>query len=183
MAKRRKLLLLGALATAAVIAVGSMAVVAFAANPKVAQVQYSAPFVCGWVPPDLPANHVDVKPGNYATAIDIHNHTDFGVAGSMRVALHYKLGEAWPPRIPLVNFGVANRRVLELDCADIWAAAKMEPGTFVKGAIRIGLSEPLAIAGIYTSQTHNNDESGPDAGAGHSIDVEWIPPMQSPIDL
>ncbi len=142
-------------------------------------VQYSIKFVCGWLPPVPPQDDQFLKPGDYATAINIHNPNTSGVVrGAKRVALHYRMGTTPPPVITNFAFTVANRRVLEIDCQDIWFMAGVPSGTFLKGMVHVGLDEELPIAAVYTSQTHNNDLTGPDPGAGHSIDVEYVKPFR-----
>lgn len=151
-------------------------VVGTSADPGTLAVQYSAPYICGWLPPVPPQDDRHAKPGDYATAINVHNPLDGPVFGSFRIALWGPPGAPAPPRFPFVNFGIARDRVVQIDCTEIWARLNLPSGTFVKGAIHIGLSTQLPVAAIYTSQTHNNPEAGPDPGAGHSIDIEQIEP-------
>ena len=176
MSTRRNIAILGIAAAVATV-VGLTYAVASAANPKFAPVQYSAPFVCGWLPPVPPQDDQHLKPGDYATAINIHNHTSVNVNGSWQMGLLYRDGGGVPPAIQFVDISVRNRRVLEIDCVEIWARAGLPPGTFFSGALFIGLDQQLPIAGIYTSQTHVDPALGPDAGAGLSIDVESILPF------
>ncbi len=171
---------MGVVAAVVVLTAGTLTAVALAAGPKDAAVQYSAPFVCGWVPPADEFNVPPVKPGNYATAINIHNPTTLVIQASKRVALHYRMDEPQPPSIPFHNFTIGRNRVLEVDCNDIWAMVGVPPETFLKGALHIGLPQPLPVAAIHTSQTDINFNllDPPDAGAGISIDVEHILPFQ-----
>ncbi len=148
-----------------------------AADPGAFDVQYSAPFICGWLPPVPPQDDQHAKPGDYATAIDIHNYTRTWIKGSKRVAIHYRMGTPAPPLVPWFRFRIAPLRVLQVDCTDIWAMAGLPPGTFVKGAVHIGLEQELPMAGIYTNQTHVDPLAGPDPGAGTSVDVEHILPF------
>ena len=68
--------------------------------------------------------------------------------------------------------------VLEIDCADIWSMAGVSPGTFLKGVVHLGLVQDLPVIAVYTSQTNNDaPDSLPNAGAGVSIDVEYIEPF------
>jgi hypothetical protein len=145
--------------------------------PHAAPVQYSAPYICGWLPSVVPQEDKHAKPGDYATAINIHNPTLSNVAGSARVAVFYPPGGAAPPVFPAFAFTVYRFRVLEIDCVEIWRSLELPPGTFTKGAVHIGLQIELPMAGIYTSQTHPDPAGGPDPGAGISIDLETITPF------
>lgn len=194
MRNRGRWFLLAALMTVMAVIAGGATAVAFqtrdrggvvespdAANPEQNPVQYSVKFVCGFSHTEEFNN--GVKPGNYATAVNIHNHTTNGVNGGVRVALHYNLSEAVPPLQPAVPFTVALRRVREVDCSDIWAMVGVPPETYLKGMLHIGLSQPLSVWAVYTAQTDIDPtpELPPDPGAGISIDVEQVFPIQAPL--
>jgi hypothetical protein len=195
MSRSRWILLVGLMSVVALIASGATAAVAFQdradkgdvieapdiANPEQNSVQYSVKFVCGWLPPVPPQDDQWLKPGDYATTINIHNHQTNTVSGGYRVALFYRIGSPSPPAVAAVPFNIFRRTVGSIDCVSIWAAAGLPPGTFVEGAVHIGLSQPLSVWAVYTSQTHNDPALGPDGGAGHSIDVEQVVPIQAPI--
>ena len=148
-----------------------------ASNPAVYPVQYSVKFVCGFVQDDTQAG---VKPGNYATAINIHNHVPRIVQGGKRVALHYRMGTTAPPIQTPFGFTIRSLRVLEVDCIDIWAMVGVPPHTYLKGMMHIGLGEPLPVTAVYTAQTTLDPLLPPNSGAGISIDVEQIVPIQAP---
>lgn len=173
---RRRWLILGTVAGVVGLLAGTLSVIALA-NPKTRPVQYSAPFVCGWLPPVPPDLDQHLKPGDYATSISIDNHTGTNVFGSKRVHLQYRMGTPPPPVVPSVNLSVVKNRVLEIDCIDIWGMAGVPPGSFIKGAVHIGLGQQLPVAATYAVQTHTDPNIGPDPGAGISIDVEHIPPL------
>ncbi len=145
-------------------------------------VQYAVKYVCGWLPPVPPDLDQWLKPGNYATSINIYNHNPNGVVGgAKRVSLQYRMGNPPPPIITNFAFTVANRRTLTIDCVDIWSMAGLPPGSFVEGTLHIGLNVELPVTAVYTSQTHDDPNLGPGAAAGHSIDVERILPLPGPI--
>jgi hypothetical protein len=147
--------------------------------PEAEPVQYSVKFVCGLVP--FTGDHqAPLNPGNYATAVNIHNYTAATVSGSYRIALHYRDGDPTPPIIGTKNINPKKFRTLEIDCVNIWSKVGLPPGTFVKGMLHIGLAQNLPIAAVYTAQTNLSDPVmpvPPDAGAGISIDVENISPF------
>lgn len=186
MTRSRRLLLLGVLVAVTALVAGTLAVAALAQSksdapstqvPGQAAVQYSVPFICGWLPPVPPDLEQHAKPGDYATAINIHNPTTTRIVIEKQVALHYRMGSPAPPAIPSVKARIDKVRVLQIDCVDIWAMAGLPPGSFVKGAVHLGMPVELQVAAIYTSQTHDDPNAGPGPAAGHSIDVEIITPF------
>ena len=160
---------------AGIVAVLALAAVpAEAANPVASPVQYSVKFVCGFVPV---GEEEPVKPGNYATAINIHNYTTTNLNVEMLVALHYRAGSGPPPLVPFRTSRAYKYRTLEVDCVDIWGMVGTQPGAFLKGMLHLGMPTPLAVAAVYTSQTNLGPGAGLDPGAGISIDVEYVAPF------
>ena len=146
-------------------------------GPNDSPVQYMVKFVCGWVPKNEPgtAPH-PVKPGNYATAINIGNHSPDRHIIIKRVLLHYREGTQPPPITKYKRAWLYPWRVLEIDCVDIWNLAGLAPETFVKGMVHIGTPVEFPVAAVYTAQTNLKDPPL-DAGAGISIDVEQYRPF------
>ena len=145
-------------------------------GPETYTFQYMVKFVCGFVPPPTGDEHPPVKPGNYATAINIGHP---GTGGSLvpmasRVLPHYSRGEPYPAIVKPVAGYVARFRVLEIDCNDIWAAADVTAGSFLKGMVHVGVEEELEVVAVFTAQTNITGAGTPNAGAGISIDVEYI---------
>ncbi len=171
--KRRRMLAVGMVAGVVILVAG----VAAAINPGNAPVKYSAPFICGWLPPVPPDLDQHAKPGDYHTAIMIHNHTGTNVTAGKQVMLSFRMGAPPAPPTPFFNASIPFRRTLQIDCVDIWAMAGVPPGSFVKGHLLIGLNQPLPVSATYTSQTHDDPNVGPGPAAGHSIDVEQIFPI------
>ncbi len=62
------------------------------------------------------------------------------------MALHNRIGEPSPPAVPWHNFNIDGGGVIEIDCVDIWAAAGLPGGTFVTGAVHIGLDTQGGVA-------------------------------------
>ena len=146
--------------------------------PDTYPVQYFVKFVCGFVPPPgaTGAEVPPVKPGNYATAINIDNHTRSKHIIAKRVHLHYREWTDPPSVRPYKRAVLYPWRVLEIDCMDIWALAGVQPETFVKGMVHIGTPARFPMAAVYTAQTNLKDPPL-DAGAGISIDVEQYHPF------
>ena len=145
---------------------------------------YMVKFVCGYLPP-LGPEEEPVKPGNYATAINIHNYTTGAVVIYKRPALHYH--EYAPDELPPVfwaeKFWIKKRRVLEVDCMDVWLLTGTPPGSFQKGMMQISMRGELPVVAVYTAQTNLEPPAAgaaADPGAGISIDVEYIEPFLRP---
>ena len=122
---------------------------------------YMVKFVCGRQG-DV-ALDASVRPGDYATAINIHNFTDYRVKVYRKPALHYTPYSAAPPPYAVTGIWVRPGRVLEIDCLDIYTLTGRTVGTFVKGMMHLSMQEELRVAAVYT------------VGAGEavpSIDVE-----------
>ena len=103
--KRRKVwLTLGALALAVGLVAGTFVTTASSA-PSQFPNQYMAKFVCGFQP-FFPEQEHEVKPGNYATAINIGNHLNFATSGQWRVLPHYAALTPPPAVAPPVAFTV-----------------------------------------------------------------------------
>lgn len=194
MSKRGRLFLLAALMSAMALIAGGATATALqsldrekpvgeldVANPEANPVQYSVKFVCGWLPPVPPDLDQWLKPGDYATSINIHNHTTGWVTGGARVALFFRAGTPPPAATAALPFSIPRRTTATIDCVWIWAALGVPPGSFVEGAVHIGLSQPLSVWAVYTSQTHDDPNAGPGPSAGISIDVEQVFPIQAPI--
>ena len=149
-------------------------------EPKDMDYQWMIKFVCGFVPTSGDGLE-PVVPGRYATAINIAGHQYGSFMSSRRVMLHYTPGSARPPRLPHRKAWVYRDTVLEIDCADIWAMASVAPGTFLKGVVHLGVLAPLPVIAVYTSQTNTEGpDTLPNAGAGVSVDVEYIEPWVVP---
>ena len=162
--------------------------VRLATLPNDLPIQHMVKFVCGYVaPPGDTQEPPPVKPGDYATAINIHNYTPDHLRIQKRVALHYREGTQLPP-VPKPQWAVAYRfRVLEIDCVDIWNLIPAPFGTFVKGTVHIGIAAPagadippeLPVAAVYTVMQDIDGDHVPEFG-GQSIDVEYIQPHIEP---
>ena len=152
-----------------------------AGSPLNSPFQYSVKFVCGFVPvPGPTAEPPPVKPGDYATAINIHNYTYTNYLLAKRVAVHYR--EDTPPPVPIPqprSTWIHKLRVLEIDCIDIWLMLDVQYGTFVKGMVHIGTPLAFPVAAVYTVLQDADGDHVPEFG-GQSIDVEYVPPFIHP---
>ena len=137
---------------------------------------YLVKFVCGFQPISDPSKE-PVKPGNYATAINIHNYTDHAVTIWKRPALHYtELDSEIPPIYPVRKFSIRPYRVLEIDCPVLWKLTDTKPGVFMKGMVDITIEEELSVVAVYTA-AGAKDAASPVLESGVSIDVEYVRPL------
>jgi len=124
---------------------------------------YSVKFVCGLQtlgsPAFAPPKEPPVKPGNYATAVNIHN---FHNGPNATVEFCKKAVVALPERIlprgpvsPIKFDALGPDQALEVDCTDIAslfpAGTKLPP--FIKGFVEINSPVELSVTAVYTAQT------------------------------
>ena len=137
---------------------------------------YLVKFVCGYQPISEPSEE-PVKPGYYATAINIHNYTDHTIRIWKRPALHYtELDSETPPVFPVRKFGIRPYRVLEIDCPVLWKLTETEAGVFMKGMVDITMAEQLSVVAVYTA-AGAREAASPIPESGVSIDVEYVRPL------
>ena len=152
----------------ALLVIGAMPEPARAAPIKLAPTfVYSVKFLCGlqttpsssqlFPPPTEPA----VKPGNYATAVNVHNfhRRDVVFVKKAVLALPELQGPPNQPG-PFVKGILGPDQALEVDCTDI-VKELTPPGiisgtTFIKGFVEIVSPAELSVVGVYTSQTCHN---------------------------
>lgn len=144
---------------------------------------YSAKFLCGTVPMDV-GDEGPVKPGNYQTAINVHNpSTMMSVAFDKKAVLLFDatnppLPEEPRPPGPLFNVTLLPNWGLEIDCNDIrtvlLAGIAPPAPAFIKGWVVIDVPTlaPLDVVAAYTA--HGFDAAG--APEGFSLEVVPIEP-------
>jgi hypothetical protein len=131
-----------------------------AAPPSItltARIEYSAKFVCGLQPPgtpNQPPSEPPVKPGNYASVINIHN------PWSSTVSILKKVAVASPETYPNTKLITPTKRfsdrllsdhAMSVDCTEIVNLLKLNGtpamGTFVEGFLVIDSFFPAGSAG------------------------------------
>jgi hypothetical protein len=150
---------------------------------------YSVKFICGAQGSDpnlfLPSEP-PVKPGNYATAINIHN---FHMGPEQQVTLMKSAVIAYPENQQQDQVSPGPQSVtlkpghaLEIDCPDIVSLLPTGPPAFIKGFVDLrGTSTaplpPLSVTAVYTAQA----TTIPDAQPGPvSIEVVPVQPLPGP---
>lgn len=157
---------------------------------------YAVKFLCGsFAPkPTTPPAEGPVKPGNYLTAINVHNPNHTPVSFRKKAVLLYRADKPPKPEEPmppgkLFEASLREDWGLEIDCYDIRnvllkGVAPPAP-TFIKGWVVIELgpntaqtqAPPLDVTAVYTS--HGWDLSGNKlVPIGFAEDVESVLPKK-----
>jgi len=127
---------------------------------------YAVKFVCGYqAPSDVePPHEPPVKPGNYATAVNLQNFHDKAVTIHARAVIA-KPGAAGPVG-PLVAVTLKPLEAFEIDCTQIVNHLPPPPPLppFIKGFVDIISPAILSVVAVYTAE----QRGGP---APVSIDV------------
>jgi hypothetical protein len=97
-----------------------------------------------------------IKPGNYATAINIHDPSlggDVVTLYKRAVLAQYEENDQLPPS-KFVKYSLGPGRAFEIDCVDIWQLLNIPvPNThFTKGFVTILSRVPLDVVGVYSAE-------------------------------
>jgi hypothetical protein len=159
----------------------SMVSVAKAQIPLPQQFVYSVKFLCGIQPNGVSAPPLEpsVKPGNYATAINIHNfHQKLDVSFCKKAVV--ALPEDQPPATPgrFVNLLLGPDRAVEVDCSDI--AKLLQSGAvlppFIKGFVEVRSPQQLNVVAVYTAQIcHSPGSVGSCQDSLGELSLEVVP--------
>ncbi len=153
---------------------------------------YAAPFVCGFQGPITTGGEPVVKPGNYATEIDVHNPHYSQVSVRKKFILLVDngavLGREPNQRPPLVFDGIdlgPDNATMD-DCVRIWTLTHPgivppTPLPLNKGYVVFLSKEELDVDVIYTAIVPGN--SATTAITGNTIDVERIVGKQVVVPL
>jgi len=109
-----------------------------------ARLQYAVKFVCG-----VAEGQVAV-PGNYRTAINVHNPS------YEKVTFRYKIAVSRPgftsgPITKMGSTGLQPDAAFEIDCHDIWKLTNTRGGPWHKGFLVIETDRRLDVIGVYTA--------------------------------
>jgi hypothetical protein len=132
---------------------------------------YSVKFICGTQNPVSTAPPVEppVKPGNYATAVNIQNFHAAATKISLRAVVANPAGTATGAISAASSIGLVPYQGLEVDCAQIVALLKRtdpQPPPFIKGFVDIQSTVILSVVGVYTAE-----QIGGNGKAPVSVDV------------
>jgi hypothetical protein len=158
---------------------------------------YAVKFLCGSFlpkvtsPPD--GAEYPVKPGNYLTAINVHNPNPTFVGFMKKAVLlyradgHFEFEQPMPPG-KLNDASLKEDWGMEIDCPDIRArllGGAVPAPTFIKGWVIIEVAgaaynidpRPLDVTAVYTAHGWNQ-RANPPTYEGFSEDVESVLPKR-----
>jgi len=134
----------------------------------VTRYEYAVPYHCGWAGSD----EYGVKPGNYATTINVHN-PNVGTATVL-----WKVVRTYPTPATKTSFNslnIQNDQGKVWRCTNIWNRLNMQPGSYVTGFVVLhSFNQPLDVYATYTNEYYDWDPGMGGIGIGLSIDVEHI---------
>ncbi len=118
---------------------------------------YSVKFLCGLQTkiPTAPPNEPPVKPGNYATAVNVHNFHNGSVVIDKKVVIAAPEGAPPGPMTKPVRDVLSPDQAIEVDCAEIvrlFGDVRLPP--FIKGFVEIVSPQrvELSVVGVYTAK-------------------------------
>jgi hypothetical protein len=169
----RTLWLLGALSCALS---SPLAFASTAAAQDTLAVEYAVKFICG----RTPTARTPLAPGDYFTAINVHNPGQRGVAFRWKLALTRQdtviIGVPPTPSpgpvSPFVNADLGPDQALEIDCQHILPRARplLPPTRFFKGFVVLQSRSELDVVAVYTAAGSTRQIE--------TIDIERVEPRR-----
>jgi hypothetical protein len=156
---------------------------------------YSVKFLCGTFRGGAAPGQLEgpVKPGNYLTAINLHNPNGTTVFFKKKAVLLFRddqpqahFEEPKPPS-KFIQKELASNWGMEIDCADIRLELLADPAVppptgFIKGWVVIEVPgpkpKPLDVTAAYTAHGLKIDSAGLVSPEGFSLQVLPITPKQ-----
>ena len=144
---------------------------------------YSVKFICGVQRPQATSFEPPVKPGNYATAVNVHNYHNSQFVPFRKKAVIALPEDQHPgPISAFRTVELGPDQAVEIDCQDI--VSLFGPGIqltgFIKGFVEILSTLPLSVTGVYTAQGCRLSAVGPICDGPVSVDVIPQQPFAGP---
>lgn len=143
---------------------------------------YSVKFLCGlqsvqstqFKPPVEP----EVKPGNYATSINVHNFLPLTACLAKKAVIAGPESQDVTSQIsPFRGFKLVPDGAFEVDCSDIVslfpAGVALPP--FIEGFVEIQSRTQLSVTGVYTTQTCNTSPTAGGCTSLGQLGIEVVP--------
>lgn len=143
---------------------------------------YSVKFVCGLqqpVPNLLAPSEPPVKPGNYATAVNIHNfHNNQPVTIAKKAVIANSENQPPGQISQFRKLVLEPDQALEIDCPDIVSLLQV-PGAqlppFIKGFVEVISPVQLSVTGVYTAQGCDVATAANVCSASGPVSIEVVP--------
>jgi len=125
---------------------------------------YPVKFVCGFIPVEAlgeasppPPNEPPVKPGNYATAINLYNFQSQDVKFTKNAVIANPQGQPSGATSPVFIERLGAGLALEVDCSDITKMLSRSEGgvslpAFIKGFVVVESPVDLQVVAVYTAE-------------------------------
>lgn len=110
---------------------------------------YSVKYICGLqnVPSRQPPFEPPLKPGNYATSINIHNyHGSQAATFRKAVVANGQIGS-------ISSMVMTSNQAISIDCNRILGMLKPPFPSFIEGFVEFGSTKQLSVTAVYTSQS------------------------------
>jgi len=143
---------------------------------------YSVKFVCGLQLPNpnlVPPSEPPVKPGNYATAVNVHNFHNGQTVTIAKKAVIANPEDQPPGAIsPFRKVTLGPDQALEIDCPDIvslLANPLVGLPPFIKGFVEVISPAPLSVTGVYTAQACEVTTAGAACQPSGPVSIDVVP--------
>jgi hypothetical protein len=143
---------------------------------------YSVKFVCGLQLPNpslVPPSEPPVKPGNYATAVNIHNFHNGQTVTIAKKAVIANPEDQPPGAIsPFRKVTLGPDQAVEIDCPDIvslLANPLVGLPPFIKGFVEVISPVPLSVTGVYTAQACDVTTPGVTCQPSGAVSIDVVP--------
>ena len=143
---------------------------------------YLVKFVCGVqspVPNLVPPSEPPVKPGNYATAVNIHNFHNGHPVPIAKKAVIANTEKQPPGQISqFTKLTLEPDQALEIDCPDIVSlltVAGVQLPSFIKGFVEVISPLPLSVTGVYTAQGCDVPTAAQVCAPSGGVSIEVVP--------
>ena len=140
---------------------------------------YSVKFICGLEQPPTnlhPPQEPPVKPGNYATAVNVHNFGPTNLCVAKKAVVAFPESQPGQLISPFISFKLVPDGAFEIDCTDIVSLLRVPTlPPFIKGFVEIQSSVQLNVQAVYTSQTCHTSPSVAGCTSLGELALEVVP--------
>lgn len=131
----------------------------------------------------VPPSETPVKPGNYATAVNIHNFHINKILIAKKAVIANSENQQPGLISQFKRLVLVPDQALEIDCPDIvglLSASGTSLPPFIKGFVEIRSAQPLSVTGVYTAEQCVPNPVGTCGTGPVSIDVVPVTSFAGP---